>query len=170
MKNPEIVAIAALGKDTRDICHDSELLWRIPEDLQRVRQETLGHPIIMGRKTYESIGKPLPGRTNIVLTRNTDFRAPGIVVVHSANEAIETAKRHEGGEEKIVIFGGAEIYTLFLPKTDALKLTLVDSTKKGTAQFPEYTEMFTETKRSEIKIYDDNGINTPYEWVDYIRN
>ena len=169
VSTPTIVAIAALGKKTRYICHGDDLLWRIPEDLKRVKELTINHPIIMGRKTFESIGRPLPHRTKIILTRDTNYAREGIKVAHSAKQALEIAKESDGGSEKIVIFGGAEIYELFLPDTEYLSLTLVDSEKEGTARFPEFLNDFEAVTHPESGIYDDDGTLTPYEWVDYKR-
>lgn len=169
MSTPIIVAIAAVGKNTLYICEGDNLLWHISEDLKRVKELTLNHPIIMGRKTFESIGRPLPNRTNIVLTRDTSYSRDGIKVAHSAEQALEIAKESEGGKEKIVIFGGAEIYKLFLPDTQYLSLTLVDSEDKGTQKFPEFIDEFEFVKTSGGGIYDNKGIPTPYEWVDYKR-
>ena len=137
----EIIAIAALGKKTRAICRDQELLWKIPKDLQRVKDMTMGHPLIMGRKTFASIGKPLPGRTNIIITHNRDFSADGCKITHSLDQALDVA-RVSSGSEKIYIFGGGEIYRLALPQTTKLELTLVDSDKDGDAHFPEYENEF----------------------------
>lgn len=146
--NIPIIAIAALGKNTRDICYENELLWRISDDLKKVKEETAGYPIIMGRKTHQSIGKPLPNRYNIILTRNKENSQVkednDISLAATIDEALELAKSwcHRNGKNKIFIFGGAEIYKLALPYTDTLMLTLVQSDKHGTAKFPEYEKEF----------------------------
>ncbi len=163
-KNSAIIAIAALGKNTRYICRGTELLWHNPDDLKRVKALTLGHPLIMGRKTYESIGRPLPGRTNIILTRNTDFTAPGCVIVSDKQAALNAAANAPGGD-KIFIFGGAEIYTLFLNDTDTLMLTLYESDKPGTARFPEFASEFTQATQHGEGTFE----NEPFAWVDYVR-
>ena len=165
MKLPEIIAIAALGKDTRFICADDQLLWHNPEDLSRVKNITLGYPLIMGRKTHDSIGKPLPKRTNIVLTRDKNYTANGCKIAHSVEEALEIAMASEGGTEKIFIFGGSEIYELFLDKTDKLMLTLMHSDKEGDKRFPVYINNFIESKKYGEGIFD----GAKYEWVDYER-
>src|SRR5476651_145819 len=87
---------------------DSGLPWRLPSDLARFKEVTMGHPIVMGRKTYESIGRPLPGRSNIVITHNKNFKAEGCIVVNSLEEALDQAQKSEGGEE-IFIIGGSTI-------------------------------------------------------------
>jgi dihydrofolate reductase len=99
-----IVAVAENGV----IGRDNQLLWRLPDDLKRFKQLTLGHPIIMGRKTFESIGKPLPGRTSIVITRSPGYIAEGAFVVHSLEEAIAVAE--EQHDEEAFIIGGGEVY------------------------------------------------------------
>lgn len=164
MNEPEIIAIAALGKKTRNICVDDQLLWENPADLKRVKELTLHHPLIMGRKTHESIGRPLPERTNIVLTRNPNYTAEGCVVVTTVEEALEIAKKSPGGEQ-IFIFGGAEIYELFLDKTNKLLLTLVDSDKPGDRQFPEFSDTFEISENHGGGVFEDES----YEWVDYVR-
>lgn len=153
--NIKVIAIAALGKDTRFICNRDELLWRISDDLKKVREETMGHPIIMGRKTYESIGRPLPGRHNIILTRDRNSSKieehENISLATNIKEALELAKKwcSDKSRNKIFIFGGAEIYKLALDYTDELMLTLVQSDRQGTARFPEYENQFNLVDESE---------------------
>ncbi len=151
---------------------DNQLLWHIPDDLKRFKQLTLGHPIIMGRKTFESIiaslGKPLPGRTNIVVTRDPTFPArfhlAGVVVASSIEEAIEKAKQAPGGDE-IFIGGGGEIYRQALPLVDKLYLTLIDDDKEGDSYFPAYESEFTKKVFEEEREYE--GLK--YRWVDVER-
>lgn len=103
-----IISILVAVAENGVIGLDNQLLWRLPDDLKRFKQLTLGHPIIMGRKTFESIGKPLPGRTSIVITRSPDYTLEGAVVVHSLEEAIAVATEHQS--EEAFIIGGGEIY------------------------------------------------------------
>lgn len=117
----------------RVIGANNDLPWRLPEDLRHVKKITTGHPIIMGRKNYESIGRPLPGRRNIVLTRDKDFKANGCEVVHSVSDIYDICK----GEEEIFIFGGEQIYKLFLPVTEKIYLTRIHSEFEGDTFFPE---------------------------------
>ncbi|MCC2630884.1 MAG: dihydrofolate reductase [Candidatus Paceibacter sp.] len=134
--------IAALGAQNRVIGKDNGLVWKISEDLKRFKQLTTGHVIIMGRKTYESIGRPLPNRTNFVITRSEDFVVDSDVrITHSVAEAIAEANLIE--EEEIFIIGGGEIYAQALPFADRLYLTLVHSDEPGTVFFPEYSEFTT---------------------------
>ena len=138
---PKISIIAAIGKN-RELGKDNKLLWHIPGDLSRFKKLTTGHPIIMGRKTFESIGRPLPNRTNIVVTRDASYRVEGGVVVHSIEKAIEEAKKIDNppdGEE-IFIIGGGQIYAQALPFTDRLYLTIVDAQAEADTYFPDYSE------------------------------
>jgi len=146
MENPRISIIAALGKN-RELGKQNELLWRISPDLKRVKELTTGHPIIMGRKTYESIGRPLPNRTNIVVSQ-TQNTIEGCVVSTSLEDALEAAK--ETLTDEIFIFGGARIYHEALPFTDRLYLTVIDATDSGADVFfppyPAFTKIIAEEK------------------------
>lgn len=115
------------------IGRNNALLWHLPEDLKRFKRLTMGKPILMGRKTFESIGKPLPGRTSFVITRNSGFRADGVVVCASLEDAVQKA-RDSGAEEAFVI-GGGEIYTQALPLADRIYLTLVYNKTGGDTWF-----------------------------------
>ena len=129
--------IAAIGARTRVLGKDNDLVWRIPADLKRFKELTTGHPIIMGRKTYESIGRPLPDRTNIIITRDTAYAAEGCVVVHSLDEALSYGLRTDDSE--LFIIGGGQIYEQALPHTDRLYLTLIDDDTPGDVHFPDYS-------------------------------
>ena len=136
------VALIWAMAQNRVIGLDNKLPWYLPKDLQFFKQSTWAKPVIMGRKTHESIGRPLPGRTNIIVTRNTGFTAKGCVVVHSLEDALERADQQcliDGGEE-IIIMGGAEIYKQALPYADKLYITRVHAQVEGDAFFPEYDE------------------------------
>ena len=129
MKIAIVVAMAA----NRVIGRDNQLPWHLPADLKHFKQLTLGKPVVMGRKTYESIGRPLPERTNIVVTRDRDYGAPGCVVVHSLDEALAAA----GEAAEVMVIGGAGIYRQVLPRTDTLYLTQVHAEFEGDTLFPE---------------------------------
>lgn len=132
-----ISLIAAIGPN-RELGLNNKLLWHIPEDLARFKKITLGHPVIMGRKTYQSIGKPLPNRINIVVTHDQNFKAPPEVkICNSLEEAITTAKQQAAGE--IFIIGGASIYQQAIPFADKLYLTVVKGTFKADTFFPDYS-------------------------------
>jgi dihydrofolate reductase len=132
-----ISIIVAMGRN-RAIGYKNMLPWRLPADLQRFKQLTMGHHLLMGRKTYESIGRPLPGRTSIIITRQPAFQAEGCFVVHSLEEAIALAQTH--GEQETFIIGGAEIYKQALPLADRLYLTLVEAEPEADAFFPAFDE------------------------------
>lgn len=157
-----IIAIAAIGKN-RELGTKNRLSWRIPDDFKRVKEITMGHPLIMGRKTFESIGRPLPGRTNIVITRDTNYVAKGCLVVNSLEEALKKAREIE---EEVFIFGGAEIYEQAMPYTNKLYLTLInDKDSEADAFFPDYADDFQEIIHHGEREYE--GIK--YEWVDFER-
>ena len=122
--------IAAMTPDGV-IGRDNDLPWRIPADLRHFKTMTMGKPMIMGRRNHESIGRALPDRANIILTRDTRYRAPGCIVVHTPEEALAAA---EGDE--IMVIGGAEIYRLFLPIASTLYLTRVHARIDGDVRFP----------------------------------
>lgn len=148
--------IAALGRDTRAIGKNGTLLWSVPEDMARFKKLTSGHPVIMGRKTWESIPvrfRPLPGRTNIVVTRDETYAAEGGVVTHSLADALGAAKAAPGAEE-IFIMGGGELYREGLPFANRFYLTLVDSNEDGDAYFPEYADTFTKVLLDEQHDHD----------------
>jgi len=131
-----VVALAENGV----IGRDNRLIWRLKSDLRRFRELTWGKPILMGRKTFAAIGKPLPGRDNIVLTRDRSFSAPGIAVAHDWSNAIALAEEAADklGANEIAVIGGAEIYKLALPQAQKLHLTLVHAAPEGDAVFPPY--------------------------------
>lgn len=126
----KVSLIAAMDKN-RVIGSNNELPWRLPSDLRRFKSVTMGKSVVMGRKTYESIGKPLVGRHNIVVTRDREYLAKGCTVVHSIDEALLAAE----GEEVMVI-GGAQLYEQLLPRADRLYLTIIDAEFPGDAYFP----------------------------------
>ena len=127
-----ITIIVAMGKN-REIGADNQLLWHLPKDLKHFKELTSGHPIIMGRKTYESIGKPLPNRTNIVISRKNDWFEEGILIVGSIKEALKFAKKID---EQIFVIGGGNIYEQTLELTDKLEVTLVKTHLKADTYFP----------------------------------
>lgn len=162
-----VVIVAGIGARTRAIGKDNQILFHVRDDLKRFKELSLGHPIIMGRKTFESIvallGKPLPGRTNIVVTRDAAYRHEGAVITHSLPEAFEAA--YEENPTEIHIGGGAAMYAEALPHTDKLFLTLFDDDRAGDTYFPDYAADFVEVARHGMR--EDAGLT--YEWVDYVR-
>ena len=140
---PRISVIAALAKN-RVIGIENRLPWRLPEDLAHFKALTLGHPILMGRKTFESLGRPLPGRTNIVITRNASYKPDGCLVADSIPGAIALC----ADADEVFFIGGAELYAQAIPLADRLYLTEVGIEAEGDAWFPDYDRSaFSEVSR-----------------------
>ena len=129
----KIVLVAAMDRDGL-IGRGDALPWRLPADLRHFKSLTMGKPILMGRRTFESIGRPLPGRHNIVVSRDPAFRAEGCTVVRSVQEALEAA----AGSEEVMVIGGAQLYAQLLDRADRMYLTLVHAEVEGDAWFPEF--------------------------------
>ncbi|QRM55909.1 dihydrofolate reductase [Sinorhizobium sp. BG8] len=138
MANPKIVLVVAVARNGI-IGRDGDLPWRLPSDLKRFKRVTMGKPIVMGRKTFTSIGRPLPGRPNIVITRDPSFAADGVSVARSLDEALEQAGRSaaELGVDEICIVGGGEIYRQVFAKADVIHVTEVDAEVEGDTRFPD---------------------------------
>jgi dihydrofolate reductase len=135
MKKPEIAMIVAMDR-ARLIGKNGDLPWRLPDDLKHFKALTIGHPVIMGRKTYESIGRALPERRNVVLTRQASWTALGVEVVGSPEEAF----RLVAADPRVFVIGGQAVYESFLPLTDVLYLTRVEAeVADGDAWFPDWT-------------------------------
>jgi len=131
---PTRISIIVAMAHNRTIGINNTLPWRCPEDLKRFKTLTMGHHMIMGRKTYDSIGKPLPGRTTVVVTRNPDLKIDGCIVTRSLNEAIAACT----GDDEIFIVGGAELYALALPLVTTLYITEIQQEVEGDAYFPPF--------------------------------
>jgi dihydrofolate reductase len=127
------IAIVVAMAENRVIGRNNRLPWHLPADLRHFKQLTLGKPVLMGRRTHESIGRPLPERTNIVVTRDRTYTAPGCVVAHSLENALEAA----AGCAEAMVIGGTELYQQLLPRADRIYLTLVHAEFEGDAVFPE---------------------------------
>lgn len=160
------VSLIAAQAKNRAIGKDGAIPWHIPEDLKRFKRLTMGKPIIMGRKTYESIGRALPGRSNIVVTRNPNFEAEGVTVTHSLLEATDFARTLNS--EEFFVIGGQQLYAAALPDADRLYLTYVDIEVEGDTFFPEFDqddwlELEREPRRSE-----KSGL--AFSFVTYARN
>jgi dihydrofolate reductase len=154
--------IAAIGIG-RTLGKSNDLLWRIPDDLKRFKTLTSGHPVVMGRKTFESIGnKPLPNRTNIVITHDTSWTADGVVVASSVEEALEKAKAID---PEVFVMGGGQIYEQALPFADVLHVTLIEAEKDADIYFPAYEDTFTKVMFHEDREHE--GLK--YKWVDLMR-
>lgn len=135
-----IVIVAAIA-DNRVIGDDNRLIWRLKTDMRRFRALTVGQPVVMGRKTFASIGAPLPKRETIVLTRDKGFAAEGVTVAHSLAEALAVAQAKGAamGAARIPVAGGADVYAQALPLADILELTFVHAAPQGDALFPEWS-------------------------------
>lgn len=158
-----ITIIAAMDRN-RLIGEGNRLPWRLPADLRRFKALTMGKPIVMGRRTHESIGKALPGRRNIVLSRDPDFRAPGCEVVASLEDALELC----ADVDELMIIGGAQLYAEALPRADRMHLTLLDAKFSGDAWFPAYDRrQWRETSREDHDAGSDSRF--PYSFVDLER-
>ncbi len=149
-----ISLIAAIGEN-RVIGNKGKIPWHIAEDFKRFKRLTQGHAVIMGRKTYESIGKPLPNRTNIVITRDPQFKIENCVVVNSLNDAIIQAKHLSPGE--IFIIGGGQVYDQAIRLADKLYLTIVKGNFPGDAYFPAFSDF-------PKKTYSEKGKSGEYEY------
>lgn len=135
-KKPRLAYVVAMD-DNRLIGRNNDLPWRLPDDMRWFREKTMGKPCIMGRKTYDSLPakfRPLPGRLNIIVTRNPDYEAPGAVVANSVDDALQAA----GEVEEIIIVGGADLFRRLLPVVDRLYLTRVHGAAEGDVFFPDY--------------------------------
>ena len=151
MKISLIVAMA----QNRVIGRDNQMPWHLPEDLRYFKRITLNKPVVMGRNTFESIGKPLPHRTNIVISRNPDYRIDGAVVVNSLEAALQVCRDLKAAEAMII--GGAQIYAQALPMADLLYLTEVAAHIEGDASFPEFDRsQWQETARESHQASDNN--------------
>lgn len=133
MSTTPLVTLIVAAADNGVIGRANALPWHLPDDLKRFKQLTLGKPIVMGRKTFESIGKPLPGRQNIVMTRDTNYRRDGVTVVHGVDESL----RATGDAPEIMVIGGAELFQKFLPVAGRVHLTRVHGDIEGDVRWPE---------------------------------
>ena len=141
-----IISLVVAMDRNRLIGRNQQLPWHLPADLRHFKEITMGKPILMGRKTWESIGRPLPGRTNVVVTGSTDFQAPGCIVSHSIEEALAAVENHK----EIMVIGGAHLYQQLLSRAERIYLTLVDHAFAGDTWFPELDERdWKETSRQD---------------------
>lgn len=171
---PRIYALVAMAQN-RVIGRNNALPWRLPPDLKRFKALTMGHPIIMGRKTYESIGRPLPGRTCIIITNQVGYEVQGAVVVASIAEALEVCCRDEENKNitdtpskdvECFVIGGAEIFQQMLPLCERLYITEIQRDFDGDVLFPEFNrEEWNETSR-EKRHWDDDGLEYHFVVLD----
>lgn len=158
-----ISLIAAMAQN-RTIGINNTLPWRLPGELKYFKSVTMGHHILMGRKTYESIGKPLPGRTTVIITRNQDYRAPGCIIANTLEAAISVC----AADDEIFFIGGAELYSQALHVADRLYLTEIQKDFEGDAHFPAFDyNQWLEIKREKHKV--DEADSLEYHFVVYDR-
>ncbi|MFJ5623832.1 dihydrofolate reductase [Peribacillus loiseleuriae] len=147
--------------ENRIIGKDNTLPWYLPADLQYFKKVTMGHPILMGRKTYESIGKPLPGRENIILTRNADYQQEGITVISDMKEAVAYA---DALDEEVFVIGGAEIFQQLLSDCKRLYITQIHHSFEGDTYFPELNMSKWQTVSRTTGIVDEKN-RYPHEFI-----
>jgi dihydrofolate reductase len=155
-----MISFVVAMDENRAIGKDNDLPWYLPNDLKHFKKTTMGKPIVMGRKTYESIGKPLPGRENIVVTRDQSYHAEGTITVHSVDEVLQLKA------EEICVIGGTEIFKLFLPVADRLYITEIHHTFDADTYFPELSDEDWEEVSRTAGIVDEKN-KYPHEFVVY---
>lgn len=161
-----IKAIIAAVAANRIIGKDNDLVWRLPADLRHFKNTTTGHYIIMGRKSFESIGKPLPNRTSIIITRNQDYKQEGVFVAHSLESAL--AKAENDNQDKVFILGGGQIYKEAMSICDYMYITEVHESFEGDTFFPEIDHsIWEEVHREDFTADEKNKYN--YSFVEYTR-
>jgi len=149
--NKQITLIAAMGKN-REIGLQGRMPWHLPAELQHFKQTTMGKAMLMGRKTWQAIGRPLPGRQNIVISRNPEFRADGADVISALPEAVGISQ-----SEEIMVIGGGQLYTLALPLAARMVLTMIDIEPEADTWFPRWLEQ--EWQQSSERFFDADDIN-----------
>ncbi|PSW00869.1 type 3 dihydrofolate reductase [Photobacterium lipolyticum] len=161
----KISMIAAMAKD-RVIGKGNAMPWHLPADFAWFKQVTLGKPIVMGRKTFESIGRPLPGRHNIVISRNPEFCAEGVTVVAD----IDAAKSAAGDVEELMVIGGGSIYAACLPVADRLYLTFIDLVVEGDTCFPDWDNNWLEIYSEDYAADDKNAHNMRFTILERVES
>ncbi|MCL1125188.1 type 3 dihydrofolate reductase [Shewanella surugensis] len=156
------IAMIAAMANNRVIGKDNQMPWHLPEDLRHFKAMTMDKPIVMGRKTFESIGRPLPGRHNIVITRQEHFSASGITIVDSIDSAIMAA----GQSDELVIIGGGQLYSAMLPKAERLYLTEIKLDVEGDTFFPHWDDG---SWHEECKIVEKNSSGLEYSFINLVK-
>ncbi|APX07401.1 diacylglycerol kinase [Vibrio campbellii] len=150
-----IISMIAAMADNRIIGKDNQMPWHLPADFAWFKRCTMGKPVVMGRKTYESIGRPLPGRLNIVISRDASLSIEGVTIVTSIEQALEIA----GEVEEVMIIGGGAIYAACLPVANKLYVTHIETEIEGDTQFPDWGNEFKETYSEEYQADEKNAYN-----------
>ncbi|QNF17487.1 type 3 dihydrofolate reductase [Aeromonas jandaei] len=161
----KISMIAAMAHD-RVIGKDNQMPWHMPADLAHFKRVTLGKPVLMGRKTFESIGRPLPGRRNLVISRNPDYQADGIEVVGSVESALTLLADNEVAE--VMVIGGGHLYAELLPKADCLYLTRIELEVEGDTRFPAFADEQWQCVEREVHQADEKNPH-PYRFETWLR-
>ena len=161
-----MISLIVAASDNHIIGKGNQLLWKLPKDFERMKKLTMAHPLVMGRKTHESIGRALPGRTNIVITRS-EQAFEGCVVAHSLTEALDVASRSPGSEE-IFIFGGGEVYREAMHTADRIYMTRIHTQAQGDTVFPVIDpKEWKETAREDHS--SDQAHPYPFSFITYSR-
>ncbi|MFH4785345.1 type 3 dihydrofolate reductase [Vibrio diabolicus] len=150
-----IISMIAAMTDNRIIGKDNQMPWHLPADFAWFKRCTMGKPVVMGRKTYESIGRPLPGRLNIVISRDETLKIEGVTTVTSIEQALEVA----GDVEEVMIIGGGAIYAACLPMANKLYVTHIEAAIDGDTQFPDWGDQFKETYSETYQADEKNAYN-----------
>lgn len=161
-----MISLFVAHANDRVIGYQNDMPWHVPGDLAYFKRRTMGKPIIMGRKTYESIGRPLPGRLNIVITRNASYEVEGVRVVSSLEDALQVAKEETDAAEYMII-GGEQIFKQAMPLADRMYITRIDETYPGDTFFPAYDLNEWETIEASETALNDEGV--PYTFYVYER-
>jgi dihydrofolate reductase len=162
-----IISLLAAMDEQDGIGQDNRLPWHLSTDLKRFKALTMGHHILMGRKTYESIGRALPGRVNVIITRSPDYQAEGCVIAHSLREALSIAEL--AGESEAFVIGGGQIFAQALPLADRIYLTRVHTVSEADVFFPTFDESSWSIKEaSEISADESNDFPSSYEVLEKI--
>ena len=160
------IAIMAAKARNNVIGKNNDLVWHLPADLKHFKKTTHGHYVIMGRKTFESLGRPLPGRLNIIITRNRDLFIEGAIVVANMQEALDLAESQH--QQLVFILGGGEIYRQSIERADVMFITEIHHEFEGDTHFPEFSDrIWEEAERADFPADDENPY--PYSFVKYIR-
>ena len=164
MTDTKEITIIAAASENNVLGKNNKLIWHIPDDLKRFKKLTIGHSVIMGRKTFESIPKPLPERKNIILTRNKNYKAKGALIAHNVEEALNYCEN----DKQPFIIGGGEIYKLFLDISDKIELTRIHKIYNGDAFFPEILEEKWQLVNSQKYNFKQN-ISIEFSYLTYIK-
>jgi dihydrofolate reductase len=166
MTPPHISILVAMAKN-RVIGRNNALPWQLPPDLKRFKELTMGHHIVMGRKTYESIGRPLPGRTSVIITRQPDYQVPGAIVVASIDQALKVCSAGKEVDQEIFVIGGAQIYRQSLGLCQRIYITEIQQEFDGDTLFQELNQQeWREISREKHRLNDDDGLEYHFVVLD----